>query len=161
MPVYEKILDTGKGPQVYTPEQSLVAPDILAFRGDGTLWIEAKTKTVFSWYGIGKRWVTGIDLHHYRQYLKVAEVSPWPVWLLFLHTSSVTDSRDVSKWGAPQTCPVGLFGGKLSYLSVPTNISHEHENWGKTGMIYWSHKTLTKIASLEDVIDSRSGIVAA
>lgn len=161
MPVYEKILDTGKGPQLYTPNTPLVAPDILAFRGNGALWIEAKTKTVFSWYGIGKRWVTGIDLHHYRQYLQVAQISPWPVWMLFLHTSPVADSRDVNKWGAPKECPVGLFGGKLSFLSEKENISHEHPNWGKTGMIYWAHETLTKIAPLEEVIAVESELVAA
>ena len=30
-------------------------------------------------------WVTGIDLRNYEDYLRVQAISPWPIWLLFLH----------------------------------------------------------------------------
>ena len=51
--------------------------------------------------------------------------------------------------------PTGLFGGEIHYLKE--NKNHTHENWGKHGMIYWSHQTLKKLADLEQVIE-RSAI---
>jgi len=140
LPVYEKEIHNGKGPRLFLPKSAqLVAPDMLAFKANGALWIEAKTKTVFSWHRVTQKWVTGIDLHHYQQYLQVADVSPWPVWLLFLHKESSEPSRQ-----EPWPCPTGLYGGLISNLAKSEN--HRHENWGKTGMVYWAEQTLKKIA---------------
>jgi len=49
LPVYEKILDTGKGPMLFMVEENVVAPDLLAFNEERVLWIEAKHKTAFAW----------------------------------------------------------------------------------------------------------------
>lgn len=137
LPVYEKLFDTGKGPQLYTPTVELVAPDFLVFRGDQVLWVEAKHKTAFSWHRLTGRWVTGIDLRHYQDYLQVADESPWPVWLLFLHEGG--QAKD-----SPADSPAGLFGGNLHKLRQCEN--HRHENWGKSGMVYWAHENLTLFA---------------
>lgn len=148
LPVYETEIEKGKGPVLYQQlGLPLIAPDLLAFRSEGVnraqiRWVEAKTKSAFSWHRISKQWVTGIDLHHYEQYQKVAELSPWQVWLLFLHHSG--QAKD-----SPPGCPTGLFGGELSYLKEHEN--HRHTNWGKTGMVYWAHKTLKQLATLEQV----------
>ena len=85
LPVYEKLFDTGKGPQLYTPEGNLIAPDLLVYNGDRVRWIEAKHKSAFTWHRKTERWVTGVDLKHYADYCRVDDESPWPVWLLFLH----------------------------------------------------------------------------
>ena len=68
MPVYEKIIDTGRGATVHPANEG--APDIPAYRGEDALWIEAKHKTAFSWHHITGRWTTGIDLRHYRDVLR-------------------------------------------------------------------------------------------
>lgn len=152
LPVYEKIIDEGKGPQLFTPSCELVAPDMLVFKSENTLWIEAKYKTRFSWYGIKHRFVTGIDQRHYHDYCRLAEFSKFPVWLLFLHSCSETWSDDVNKWNAPAKCPVGLFGQDIKYLMK--HESHKNEKHGRTGMVYWAHETLKLIAPLEEVIGS-------
>ena len=153
MPVYEKIFDTGKGPQLYLPnDEKLIAPDMLAFNGSNIRWIEAKHKTAFSWHRISNKWVTGIDLRHYNDYLKVASMSPWPVWLLFLHRGG--QAKD-----SPPNSPAGLFGNPLDYLKE--NENHRHDNWGKSGMVYWSRDKLQLIASLEEIERSDTMAVAA
>lgn len=144
LPVYDIEIDTGKGPRVFTPDAQLIAPDILAFRAGDILWIEAKRKSVFTWHRITSRWVTGIDLHHYSQYLKVADLVEWPVWLLFLHENSSHPSRPNEPW----PCPTGLFGGSLKKLAK--NENHRHENWGRSGMVYWSVDVLSKIAEVDE-----------
>jgi len=139
MPVYEKIVDTGKGPQVFLPDESLIAPDLFAWKDGKALWIEAKHKTAFTWHRITGRWVTGVDLRHYEHYLRIAMVSPWPVWLLFLHEGG--QAKD-----SPSESPSGLFGNEILFLKAHEN--HRSDKWGKWGMVYWDVASLKKLASL-------------
>lgn len=148
LPVYEKEIHEGKGPVLFPSNSDpLIAPDLFVFRSVGkeaekVRWIEAKTKSAFSWHRITSRWVTGIDVHHYEHYRQVANLYPWQVWLLFLHLNG--QAKD-----SPSGCPTGLFGGELVYLSEHEN--HRHDNWGKSGMVYWAHDQLRKLATLEEV----------
>ena len=152
LPVYETQLDTGKGPRLFTPEGRLIALDMFAFHAqNGALWIEAKHKSVFSWHRITRRWVTGIDLRHYEDYLKIADSSQWEVWLLFLHTQDRTERRN-----EPWPCPTGLFGETLKFLRE--NENHRHCNWGKTGMVYWAHEKLKQLATLDEVYASAAPV---
>lgn len=142
LPVYEKIIDEGKGPQLFTPNTQLIAPDMLIYHGNEVQWIEAKHKTAFSWYRIGGYWVTGIDLCHYQDYCTVDDQSPWPVWLLFLHRGG--QAKD-----SPEHSPSGLFGNPLKILRK--RESHRSPNWGRSGMVYWAIDSLRKLATLESV----------
>lgn len=144
LPVYEKEQGDYKGPALYTVDGSLVAPDMVIFKQNGkAAWIEAKTKSAFTKHRITGRWVTGIDLRHYEQYIQVQQVSPWPVWLLFLHFPG--QAKD-----SPAGCPYGLFGQSITYLQQHEN--HRHPNGGHGGMVYWAHDTLKKIAELHEVL---------
>lgn len=149
IPVYEKEIDTGKGPRFFSPEGQFVAPDM--FLIPAMMFIEAKHKTVFSWHRITGEWCTGIDLNHYEGYRKVQDISGRPVWLLFLHRSSVPDERDIAG-GCPKECPTGLFGEDLRYLVQ--NEHHRHQNWGRYGMVYWSSTTLRLLAPLSEVSEA-------
>lgn len=146
LPIYEKQIDEGKGPQLFTSNRNLIAPDLLMFNfdkdGEKVFWIEAKHKSAFTWHRITQRWTTGIDLKHYQDYLEVDKLTPWPVWLIFLHEKGI--AKD-----SPDGCPTGLFGRELSYLNEHEN--HRHGNWGKGGMVYWAHETLLKLATLVEV----------
>jgi hypothetical protein len=53
--------------------------------------------------------------------------------------------RDL-KHGCPDDCPTGLFGNDISELCGVEN--HRHENWGKNGMVYWSHRRLKRLAGV-------------
>lgn len=153
LPVYEKEINEGKGPTLFSVDSALIAPDLLVFKGIGstecgkTLWIEAKTKNAFTWHRCTQRFVTGIDLRHYHDYLSIASLSPWPVWLLFLQLQGT--AKDTPQ---DMKSPTGLFGNKLDYLSQHEN--HRHDNWGKGGMVYWAHETLKLIAPLDEVLSS-------
>lgn len=137
LPAYEKILDTGKGPQLYTPEgKRLILPDLLAFDAKRTLWIEAKRKTAFTWWRKSRHWQTGIDLRHYFDYCKVDDETPWRVWLLFLQEGG--QAKD-----SPPNSPKGLFGRSLAYLR-----KHEDHRDETTRMVYWNMEDLTKLAEL-------------
>ena len=150
LPVYEKEIDDGKGPRLFmansNEKEQLIAPDLLAMRGMEFRWIEAKHKSHFSWYGIGRYWVTGINLLHYLDYLKIRNGTELPIWLMFLHSDNRTWKNDVEKWDAPILCPTGLFGNDLSKL---INLeSHRSDKYGTTGMVYWRESNLIKLAEL-------------
>lgn len=129
-----------KGPRLFSDGKSLITPDILAIRGQYTRWIEAKHKTHFTWYRAGKSWCTGIDSYLYRDYLQVAQLSGWPVWLLFLHSRS--DSAD-------GICPTGLFGGNIQRLNGC--VDHVYKPRNRGGMIYWKYSSLEKLATIEAI----------
>jgi hypothetical protein len=138
LPVYEIEKQTGKGPRLFMPKDVLIAPDMLTFKGAAAFWIEAKHKKAFTWHRLTNRWVTGIDLRHYLDYCKVDDSTPWPVWLLFLHDGG--QAKD-----SPPDSPRGLYGNALAYLRKHEN--HRHENWGKTGMVYWALESLKRLDS--------------
>jgi len=142
LPVYEKIVHEGKGPQLFTPDKPLIAPDLFVFGKGNAYWMEAKHKTAFSWHRITGRWVTGIDLRHYADYCEIDDSTPWPVWLLFLHEGG--QAKD-----SPPNSPAGLFGETLSKLRLCEN--HRHENWGTSGMVYWARESLRHLAPLAEL----------
>jgi hypothetical protein len=142
-PAYEKEGGDFKGPQLFSSSGDLVLPDLLAFRSGKAIWFEVKRKTCFTWHRISKQWVTGIDLHHYGQYIEVSARTGLPVWLMFYHPKSTPDARDLSH-GCPTSCPTGLFGNDIASLQSCEN--HRHEKWGKNGMVYWSNRSLKRLA---------------
>lgn len=143
LPAYEKEIDNGKGPRLFCGNGDLVVPDMLVLSGDKVSWIEAKHKSVFTWHRNTNRWTTGVSKRHYIDYLEVARITPWPVWLLFLHEKDSEPARN-----EPWPCPVGLFGQELSILNQC--INHESDKWGG-GMVYWAHKNLKLLASLREI----------
>lgn len=147
MPVYEIEKPEGKGPRLFLASVDLIAPDMLAFKGTGARWIEAKSKGAFTWHRVTGRYVTGIDLRHYLDYLQVDEASPWPVWLMFLQRGG--RAKDTPPH-VPDS-PAGLFGHRLSYLREHENHRAPPSQWGSGGMVYWAHGTLIQLATLEEV----------
>lgn len=155
LPVYDIEYETGKGPRLFLGvDTKLVAPDLAVFARGRVIWVEVKHKTAFSWGYTRRRWETGIDLHHYEDYLRVMDETELPVWLLFLHPQS-KPSADDQRHNCPPECPVGLFGGSLEYLLE--NESHRHANHGPSGMVYWREETFhrpggeTLFVPIEDV----------
>jgi hypothetical protein len=149
IPVYDIEMDTGKGPQIFAPNEAFIAPDLLTFtKKDGFVFVEAKRKSVFTWYRRFECWTTGIDLRHYEDYKRVFEHFGRPVWIMFLHESIVTSLND-QRLGCPCKCPVGLFGGSIKDLM--RKESHRSPNHGTSGMVYWEHGSLKLLATLEEI----------
>lgn len=148
LPVYEKEIDTGKGPRLFIPDGELIAPDLLTFRPGKTLWVEAKSKTGFAWYRKGQTWTTGIDLRHYEHYQEVAQQTPWDVWLLFLQRGGPTKDCPYKE------SPSGLYGNNLKHLVA--NEDHRSDRWGRWGMVYWSIKDLQLLCPLHEVCGTAS-----
>lgn len=141
LPVYEKEIDEGKGPVLFTARAGvLIAPDMLVFNQRQMAWIEAKTKSAFTWHRATACWNTGINLPHWEDYLKIAEISPISIWIFFLHLNG--EAKDTPEG---MTSPTGLFGNSLKYLR-----EHEHHRW--VDMVYWGLMDLKKIADLEEVV---------
>jgi hypothetical protein len=154
LPMYEKELDNGKGPRMFAPDREIITPDLLAIRAGNALWIECKHKKHFTWHRLTQRWTTGIDRYHYDEYLEIQRRYPWKIYLLFLHRERLPAFSDrlksLATGGCPVTCPTGLFGGELRYLSA--NINHTSGKWGKGGMVYWSAETLSLFATTEEIV---------
>lgn len=159
LPVYEKVIDTGKGPRVFTAYHSgqsqLVAPDMLAFRGDRIQWVEGKRKTRFTWRWTKSVWQDGIDVRHYENYLQLRERSPFPLWILFLHEQNRPSEQDLQR-GCPLRCPTGLYGNEISYLkAVESHKDAFPKNGRSYPMVYWNIEHLKLLATLEDVLASQ------
>lgn len=138
LPIYDVEIPTGKGPRLFAPNGEWAAPDMLAYRANNVVWIEAKHKNAFSWYRKDGRWVTGIDLRHYQHYCTIEDSSPLPVWLMFLHRGGQAKDSPVS--------PSGLFGNELKLLRRSEN--HRSDKWGKSGMVYWAMASLKKLGNV-------------
>jgi hypothetical protein len=156
LPVYEVMGGKFEGPRLLTPTDQLIAPDMFVFtagglkvgKKGGVFWVEAKTKTGFTRLRMPNRdelegiYQTGIDKHHYDQYIRVVDETGWDVILLFYHKGGY------AKDSGPET-PSGLFGGSLSRLRDV--IDHSSDKWGKGGMVYWNIYDLRPIATVEQV----------
>lgn len=157
LPAYEKEIGSGKGPRLFmatgSPHDELITPDLLAMCDKRFYWIEAKHKSVFSWYGIGSYWTTGVDRRHFYDYVRVQKETGITVWLMFLHRESQPRREDKERWpDCPDTCPTGLFGQRLGKL-VYTK-SHESNRHGATGMVYWGENALKRLATLDEVMST-------
>ncbi len=149
LPVYEKEIDDGKGPRLFASNQTLIAPDMLVFSNipaRPVCWVEAKHKSVFSWYRIGGCWTTGIDLRHYNDYCAIGETFPHPVYLFFLHSKDRDPNPKYAS--SPWPCPTGLYAQRLDVLR--TKESHRSDAWAR-GMVYWGVDTLIRLASLDEI----------
>ena len=149
LPIYEIEDDKWKGPRVFGAKLEAVAPDMLVFRGKGSLfWCEAKRKTRFAWYRKEQRWQTGIDLNHWKHYQGIAVATGIPVWLFFLHECPKPTQADLDG-GSDDKCPTGLFGNTLEKLSADDSS----QTWcppGSKGMIYWARRSLLQLDTLEN-----------
>ena len=117
---------------------------MLTIRGKTVRWVEAKTKSSFTWYRLGQKWQTGIDLRHWRDYLRVNAETPFEMWIVFLHRDG--KAKDTP---AGMDSPTGLFGNEVGILS--RCVDHESENHGASGMVYWNRDDLRLIATLESL----------
>ncbi len=102
-------------------------------------------KSAFTWHRTSSSWQTGIDFRHWNDYVRVADESQLPVWLLFLHKpgSLAKDTPD------GLTSPSGLYGNSLPKLQ--TSIHHTHPNHGPSGMVYWTENSLIKLCPWEEI----------
>ena len=140
LPVYEKEEKKYQGPVFHASElRKLVAPDLLVFGSQEIFWAEVKRKSAFSWHRISERWTTGIDLHHYNDYLGISKETSLPIWLFFYHCHGIAKDTPVG-----MTSPTWLFGGPLERLGDCEN--HRSENWGRNGMVYWGIDSLKKFS---------------
>lgn len=146
LPVYEKQVGNYKGPRIFMSyislKKQLIAPDMLIIRDGKGVWLEAKHKSHFTWYGKGQCWTTGINKHCFDDYLLLQQMTQMDVWLFFLHSDNQTWTQDVRKWNAPPICPTGLFAGRLAVLA--RQIDHIGD-FGTSGMVYWRDDQLTKL----------------
>ena len=149
LPAYEKVIDDHKGPVLFSFEELLIAPDLLCFNTDKhtIFWVEAKNKSAFAWNRARRIWTTGIDSHHFGQYLKVRKLLRHPIYLMFLQQGG--HAKD-----SPETSPSGLFGGEILQLSNCINHTYSgNNNYGKGGMTYWDKNDLQRYATLEEVTE--------
>lgn len=122
-----------------------VAPDLMAYHTQwkNWRWIEVKRKGTFSFYRKKQVWTTGLDLHLFKEYKLIHELTQTPVWIFFWHDKSVFD------FSARAESPTGLYGNEITILNK--NYSHTSDKYGKGGMIYFEQKHLKSITTVEEV----------
>lgn len=150
-PICESPTIGGKGPRLDSAGGKLIAPDILAFTHNQSIWFEVKTKRRATQYrkknkhGMNNQWQTGIDINVFNHYQEVANQTPLPVRLLFLHLEGRDNySGDI--------CPTGLYYQTIEFLKeYYDHKDTDKKSYGKDGMIYWNMSELQKIATLEEI----------
>ncbi|MDA1178788.1 MAG: hypothetical protein O2931_08340 [Planctomycetota bacterium] len=142
LPAYQIEIHSGKGPRLFGTYGQLISPDLLAFTHNKVRWVEAKTKSAFTWHRISQTWQTGIDKRHWLDYRRVNIETPFETWILFLHKDGTAKDTPLG-----MTSPTGLFGNKISVLE--SNVHHESDDWGHSGMVYWTRETLRLICPIE------------
>lgn len=142
LPAYEVELASGKGLRLYTVEGPVIAPDMLVFNSQKVLWVECKTKSAFTWYRQTGTFQTGIDLHHWKEYQRVQRLTPFDIWILFLHrTGQAAKDTPTGK-----ISPSGLFGNTIDALI--DKVDHASDRHGSHGMVYWNESALRKITDV-------------
>jgi len=145
LPAYEVEVDSGKGPRLFcATREQLITPDMLIFKGTRVYWVEAKTKSAFTWHRLTSTWQTGIDRRHWRDYLRVADETAFPVWLMFLHSPG-DQAKDTPEG---LISPSGLYAQEIHRLQK--SVDHEHDAHGPSGMVYWREDTLKRVCSYEE-----------
>lgn len=148
LPAYEIELEHDKGPQLYTAKHGkLIAPDFLGLKDPKISWIEAKTKSAFTWHRKTQTFQTGIDRRHWLEYVVVRETTKLPLWIFFLHKPG-NNAKD-TPFG--MISPSGLYVQSLDKLC--TTIDHEHDNHGNSGMVYWQESVLRKICTYDELLE--------
>ena len=142
LPIFENLLAQGKGPRTMDLFGETVTPDILSFRGGEMRWFEVKTKSRFTWYGRGGYWTTGLDERYYDHYRRVEMEWEIKVTLIFLHVLSDTWLPDMLKWGAPVSCPTGIY-----MADMKTPIDHFGSSKG-TKMVYFALDRLLRVGDV-------------
>lgn len=142
LPAYE-IENQFKGPRLFCPDRALVTPDMLVIGKKGAFcWIEAKTKSVWSWHLRTSNFQDGIDAHHWDEYQEVQSRFSMDVWILFLHRESKGCSRTPKLVMPPSP---GLYGATVDEME--NTVDHRSSVWGSTGMVYWNlDKPIHKLA---------------
>jgi hypothetical protein len=163
-PAYEKVENNHKGPRLLIPGKELVLPDMMimqpqlpqASTSEGfalqesilqesilpqVCWVEAKSKSVFTWYRKFSCWESGIDTYYLNQYTQVQEATGLPVWIIWYQEAGKTSQYNPEG----RTSPSGMYGQSLSYLLE--HISHQYQgkndySHGGEGMTYWNIKDL-------------------
>ena len=144
LPTYETELSSGKAPRLFTGVGSIISPDMMIFRDGRFKWVEAKTKSSFTWYRLSGTWQDGIDKVHWEEYLRVAEQTKVPLFIMFLHLGHKI-AKDTPPGKIP---PRGLYGANIEHLAK--HIHHTSRSHGPTGMVYWNINTLTLIAEASE-----------
>lgn len=147
LPAYEIEVSSGKGPRLFTSAHGrLITPDMLVFKDDVICWIEAKTKSAFTWHRKTKSFQTGIDLKYWNDYLKVREYMGFNLNLFFLHKSGSV-AKDTPNH---KTSPSGLYYGEITDLQK--TIDHTFNGYGSYGMVYWKESDLIKLCDYDEMI---------
>lgn len=145
--------DSHKGPRLYMCDRrQLVTPDLLLFNGAGKVyWVEAKTKTVFTWYRKTRTMQTGINQKHWEHYQHVADGTPWPVCLFFLHKpGGIAEGSREDGYPDGIPSPSGLYWQNLRHLQG--RVDHMWAgNHKDPPMVYWREADLVRVCDYEDV----------
>ena len=132
-----------KGPRIELPlGLELVSPDLIVIKNGIVRWIEVKRKTQFSYHRNSEAITTGIDLHHWNEYLQNDTYGSFPMWLFFVHEFSSV--AGVPAGTITETPKAGVYLQSVSWLSK--NSSHTSMKFGGHGGIFWDIKALKCIS---------------
>ena len=150
LPAYQVESDEGKGPRLYLANfQQRITPDMLVFKDMEFRWIEAKTKSAFTWYRKTGTWQTGINRRHWRDYQAVRIETGLEIWILFLHQPG-SAAKDTP---TGMVSPSGLYGREI--LDLQKSVDHESDICGSK--VYWNMRTLIRMATWEDIMRTAGG----
>ena len=145
------------GPRIYSPEGTIVQPDLLVTKQDTIptrteqsmtlFWVEVKSKSVFSWHRKSETWTTGMDLRSYVHYLEVTAAMGWDMMIVFVHLDKEPSQDAKNYYTDPWPCPTGIFWQWLHYLG-----DLESHRWGDK-MVYWPVSAFTEDVPIKTLFE--------
>lgn len=127
------------GPRLFVGNDALTAPDLLVFADDGVRWMEIKCKKYCTWYRNESLWMTGIDVRHFEQYIKVHQATCIHVDLVLYHPNETPRPKDVPH-GCPEYAPRGVYCADI--LKLQEIYHHIGTDLDGNEMIYWDMQVL-------------------
>lgn len=114
--------------------ESLVMPDLQAFKNGEGAWFEIKWKTEGTWSQRHHRVETGISLRHHEHYCQIERETKSPVVLVFVHEAE----REVR-------C------GTLAQLANAFSHDYRGEKMGRSGMRFWIYERIPLWMALDEL----------
>jgi len=133
LPTYDYSgLGDKKAPALHGKNESLVIPDLLAWRDGRAVWFEIKLKEHADFNRVRQHAVTGFSLRHYRHYQRVKAETAAPVYIIFVHLA-----EQCIKYGELDALPI-------SHI-------YDGEKMGKHGMVFFRFSDMAELMPLNQL----------
>jgi hypothetical protein len=140
-----KYRHNGQPPVFISIGDRIITPDMQVIGGGSSIYLEVKSKRRFAKNPYTMKSMTGIDLHHWKDYIRVQQESGIKVLIVFVHE----ETKEV----------------RADFVDVLDRHPEKDEvpkcRTGRGGMVFWPHDAPQLIGRINEASSERSRIRTA